>query len=281
MVGLARLESGILRDRMCTDQPGYGANQQPSSCHAHSLLSLLAEGVGRNAALLGAAPAARSHVSGGACSLLFEPHPATGHLHVTSGAGIDVLPIGSWHPAGRRRRRCLPRSFAKRVAVAVPHLSEQMPQLHDRCSERATRILLPLDDDSRRFGLLAVGMPSHACQTAPARFRTATYLPASCWRSNSLGFGSAKNSSATSAICSNSFADQLAATLDLAHALEPLCVASTRLFAADRTTVWLYDRESRSARAARSSSDVSYPATRSVGAQPTIRSLPRRLRCGR
>jgi hypothetical protein len=47
-----------------------------------------------------------------------------------------------------------------------------MPQLHDRLGA-GEAILLPLENDSRRFGLLAVGMPSDA-GTAPARFRSAT-----------------------------------------------------------------------------------------------------------
>ena len=171
MAGLARLESvSAGPDVHLTNQ-----GMEPISSPAHApaqLLSLLVEGVGRNAAL---SVLQRASPSRGACSLLSTPTYA-GHLHATSGAGIEGLPSGSWHPDGREGAR-LARSFAKRVAVPVPHLSEQMPQLHDRLGT-SEAILLPLENDSRRFGLLAVGMPSHAHDGAGA-LQGSACLPAS------------------------------------------------------------------------------------------------------
>jgi len=238
----------------------------PTGAPASSLLSLLADGVGRNAALSVLHQRALL-VSGGACSLLFEPHPATGHLHATSGAGIEVLPPGAWHPDGPEGA-LLARSFAKRVAVSVPHLSEEMPQLGDRLGTNEA-ILLPLENDSRRFGLLAVGMPSDARNGASAI--QVSDVPAGFILTLELSrLRQREEFERDIRDLLETFTANLAATLDLARALEPLCVATTRLFAADRTTVWLYDRESR-ALVPHASSDVSYTAsTESVRADDPV-----------
>ena len=93
-----------------------------------SLLSMLADGGGRHATL-----AVLHHralqVTGGTCSLLFEPHPANGHMHVTSGAGIDALPIDPRRPTGAEAA-LLATIFADRVAAPAGRVAEEMPQLH-------------------------------------------------------------------------------------------------------------------------------------------------------
>jgi signal transduction histidine kinase len=217
---------------------------------------MLADGGGRHATL-----AVLHHralqVTGGSCSLLFEPHPASGHLHVTSGAGIDALPIDPWQPGGGEAA-LLAKIFADRIAAPLARLAEDMPQLHLLLRAPAA-FLLPLASDTRRFGLLAVGVADATAQAAgplhesdvPAGFLLALELSRLRQREE---FEHDVRDLLTS------FADRLAGTLDLAHALEPLCVASTRLFAGDRTTVWLHDRESRRL-VPLSSSDVSYLPT--------------------
>ena len=228
----------------------------PTGAPARSLLSLLAEGASRNAALSALHQRALL-ISGGSCSLLFEPHPATGQLHATSGSGIDFLPTGAWHPDGREGA-LLSQAFSKRSVVPVSRLEEQMPQLYERLSSSSEVILLPLENDSRRFGLLAVGMPSDARGGAGALERSDVTaglilaLELSRLRQREEFERDVRDLLET-------FAGHLATTLDLARALEPLCVATTRLFAADRTTVWLYDRVSRSL-VPHASSDASYAA---------------------
>ena len=228
----------------------------PTGAPARSFLSLLAEGAGRNAALSVLHQRALL-ISGGACSLLFEPHPATGHLHATSGSGIDALPNGSWHPDGREGA-LLAQSFTTRAVVPVSYLADQMPQLYERLST-GEAILLPLENDSRRFGLLAVGVPTDARDGARALEGSDVgagfilALELSRLRQREEFERDIRDLLET-------FAGHLATTLDLARALEPLCVATTRLFAADRTTVWLHDRVSRSL-VPHASSDASYTAS--------------------
>ena len=228
----------------------------PTGAPARSFLSLLAEGAGRNAALSVLHQRALL-ISGGACSLLFEPHPATGHLHATSGSGIDALPNGSWHPDGREGA-LLAQSFTTRAVVPVSYLADQMPQLYERLST-GEAILLPLENDSRRFGLLAVGVPTdardggRALEGSDVGAGFILALELSRLRQREEFERDIRDLLET-------FAGHLATTLDLARALEPLCVATTRLFAADRTTVWLHDRVSRSL-VPHASSDASYTAS--------------------
>lgn len=209
---------------------------------AHSLLTLLAEGGSRHAALSLLHQQALQ-VTGGTASLLFEQHPASGLLQATSGSGVDDLPTDAWRPRGDESA-LVGEAFGTRRAVAVSGLAAKMPLLHQRLgSERA--ILLPLLKDTQRVGLLVIGMPPGTLldvadlerSDVPAGFLLALELARLRQREEFEHDVRA---------LLDAFAVRLSSSLDLAGALEPLCDAATQLFAADRTTVWLYERETRS-----------------------------------
>ncbi len=208
----------------------------------HTLLTLLADGGSRHATMSLLHQQALQ-VAGGTASLLFEQHPASGLLQATSGSGIEDLPTEAWRPRGDEAA-LIGESFGTRRAIAVTGLALKMPLLHERLgSDRA--VLLPLLKDTQRVGLLVIGMPHGALldvtdlerSDVPAGFLLALELARLRQREDFEHDVRA---------LLDAFSVRLSSSLDLAGALEPLCEAATNLFAADRTTVWIYERDSRS-----------------------------------
>ena len=209
---------------------------------AHSLLTLLAEGGSRHATL------SRLHqqalqVTGGTSSILFEPHPASGLLQATSGSGIEELPTEAWRPRGDEAA-LIGESFGSRRAVAVTGLALKMPLLRKRLgADRA--VLLPLLTDTQRVGLLVIGMPAGAPHDVADLERSE--LPAAFLLALELArLRQREEFEHDVRALLDAFSVRLWSSLDLPGALEPLCAAATNLFAADRTTVWIYERDSRS-----------------------------------
>ncbi len=221
----------------------------------HALLSLLTDPRGRHAALALLHRRALD-VTGGTASLLFEPHPATGHLQVTSGDGLDALPLDPWQVDGPSAT-LLARMFADGASVFVPALADLMPALAERIRTSAG-VLLPLQADGRRLGLLAIGVP--AAEPAAAEALDLSEVPAGLLLALDLArLRQRDDFERDIRDLLDTFISQLAGRLDPAPPLETLCLAATRLFAADRTTVWMLDRDTR-ALVPIASSDAGYPA---------------------
>lgn len=232
----------------------------------HSLLTLLADGGGRTAAISLLHQRALQ-VSGGSVSLLFEPHPASGRMQATSGAGVDSLPTVPWEPA-RGEAAIVARAFGERGAVAVTDVAGQMPALHAQVGT-AGAVLVPLVADSRRIGLLAVGLAAGVPQAVTAL--NASDVPPGFLVALELSRLRQRNEFEQDVrTLLDTFAERLSSALDLAEALGPLCVAVTRLFGADRTTVWLYEREQRALVALASSDPVLLAERASVRADDPV-----------
>lgn len=177
-------------------------------------------------------------------------------MQATSGEGLDDLSVEPWHPSGREAT-LVAQAFARRSALRVAAFADQMPLLFGRL-RTAGVILLPLVTDSRRVGLLAIGTPAdapdgvHALDRSDVAAGVLVALEVSRLRQREAFEGDLRE-------LLDALAERLAVTMDLATAVEPLCSSATRLFAADRTTVWLYDRDARSLRPL-ASSDPVFPA---------------------
>ena len=174
-------------------------------------------------------------------------------MQATSGAGLDGLPVEPWHAAGREAT-LVAQAFAQRSALHVAAFADEMPLLFDRL-RTACAILLPLVIDARRVGMLAIGTPTVAPDGAVALDRSD--VPAGfvlALEVSRLRQREAFEDDIRELL--DAFAARLAVTMNLATAVEPLCASATRLFAADRTTVWLYDRDARSLRPLASSDPV-------------------------
>ena len=181
--------------------------------------------------------------TGGSRSLLFEPNPASGDLQATSGIGLDELPNEAWRPTGDEAT-FVSHAFAGRAALAVEDVADVLPSLHARLRTDSA-ILVPLVSETRRVGLLAIGLPSGA-HLGTVGLERSDVLPGFVLALELSRLRQREEFEREIRDLLDLFSEQLASTLDLSRALEPLCVSATRLFAADRTTVWLHDRESRS-----------------------------------
>jgi PAS domain-containing protein len=218
---------------------------EPSSSAArigvHSLLSLLAEGRGRHAAL-SVLHERTLQVPGGRTSVLFEPHPTTGQLHPTSGAGLDLLALEPW-VVDKSESTLVARAFTHLTPVAIADPATELPQLHLQLGT-AHAVLLALTADDRRLGLLGVGVTGDPEQAAavlgasevPGGFTLALEL-------TRLRQRDAFERDMRELL--DDFTQQVSATLDVQAALPKMCDTAARLFGADRMTVWLHDRVSR------------------------------------
>jgi signal transduction histidine kinase len=228
------------RNRRLT-RPDPGSTSGGAGTAQRPLTSLLAHG--RNATDL--LPHLHQHAldaTGGVCSLLFQQNPRNGILQATSGFGLDVLRADPWVP-GADEEALVANAFARITPTLVADANRQMPDLSARLSASAA-LLLPLVRDGERVGLLAVGFasapsasqfPGEAAEAADA-FMTALELIHLREREELLRDVRA---------LLDEFSTSLSATLNLSTGLDLFCHGANRLFAADRTSVWIHDRRAR------------------------------------
>jgi GAF domain-containing protein len=222
-------------------RPAPGSTSAEAGTAARPLASLLANG--RKATDL--LPQLHQHAldaTGGVCSLLFQQNPGNGTLQATSGFGLDELRTDPWIP-GAEEAALVVAAFERRAPTLVADADRQMPDLSARLNTPAT-LLLPLLRDEERVGLLAVGFvsppptsqfPGDAGEAADA-FVTALELIQLRGREELLRDVRA---------LLDEFAASLSATLNLSSGLDIFCHGANRLFAADRTSVWIHDRRAR------------------------------------
>ena len=181
-------------------------------------------------------------VTGGSCSLLFQHNPRTGGLQATSGFGLEGLKTDPWMP-GPDETAIVADAFARRVPTMVADAVRQTPDLAARLESRAA-LLLPLVRRGERVGLLAVGfahppaaadVDGNAVEAADA-FMTALEL---------FHLRQAEELQRDVRALLEEFTGSLSATLNLAAGLDIFCHGANRLFAADRTSVWIHDRRAR------------------------------------
>jgi PAS domain S-box-containing protein len=222
-------------------RPAPGSTAGEAGTAPRPLASLLANG--RKATDL--LPHLHQHAldaTGGVCSLLFQQNPRNGMLQATSGFGLDELRTDAWVP-GADEAALVVAAFERRAPTLVADADRQMPDLSARLNTPAA-LLLPLTRDEERVGLLAVGFvsppptsqfPGDAAEAADA-FVAALELIQLRGREELLR-------DVRSLL--DEFAASLSATLNLSSGLDIFCHGANRLFAADRTSVWIHDRRAR------------------------------------
>ncbi len=221
--------------------PRETRNRPASSTASRPLASLLAHSTTPNELL----PHLHQHaldVTRGSCSLLFQHNPRTGGLQATSGFGLDTLRTDPWLP-GPDEATLVADAFARRVPTLVADTTRQTPDLAARL-ETGAALLLPLVRRGERVGLLVVGFdhPPSAADVdgdvveAADLFMTALEL-------FHLRQGEELQRDVRALL--EEFTASLSATLNLAAGLDIFCHGANRLFAADRTSVWILDRRAR------------------------------------
>jgi PAS domain S-box-containing protein len=221
--------------------PPAAGSDNGAQTAALPLASLLARGATPNDLL----PHLHQHVldaTGGSCSLLFQHNPRNSELQATSGFGLEALRTDPWLP-GASEAALVAEAFARRLPTMVPDAVQQMPDLAGRLNTQSA-LLLPLVRATDTVGLLAVGFeaPPSASTVGDAAIEAAdTFMTAL----ELFHLRQAADLQRDVRALLEEFTASLSATLNLAAGLDIFCHGANRLFAADRTSVWVHDRRAR------------------------------------
>ena len=179
-------------------------------------------------------------VTGGACSLLFQHNPRNGLLHATSGFHVDALRTDAWMPAPDESA-LVAGAFDHGVPTLVADADHQMPDIAARLGTPAV-LVLPLLRGSDRVGLLAIGYAG-----APEAFAVDAMPVADAFVASLelIHLRQREQLQRDLTALLDEFSTSVSATLALSAGLDILCRGANRLFAADRTTVWIHERRSR------------------------------------
>ena len=206
---------------------------------ARPLITLLA----RSPQLVDVLPHLHQHaleVTGGSCSVLFEHNPRNQGLQATSGFGLDELLPDPW-AGSPSEQAVVDDAFDRNRPTFVPDLDRQMPDLARRLGAVSGALLLPLVQGTRRIGLFAVGFRTPAGGrhdwdgAAEIADGLVTTLELFRFRRNEEFQRELRELLAE-------VATSLSSSLNVAAGLDSFCDRANRLFAADRTSVWLHDR---------------------------------------
>ena len=181
-------------------------------------------------------------VTGGTCSLLFEHNPRNGALQATSGFGLDAL---STEPltSGPDESATIAAAFTRSTPTLVADADRQAPDLASRLQTQSA-LLLPLVAGADRVGLLAIGFarpPSESAVTSEAAQVGDAFLGAL----ELFRLRQREELQRDLRDLLAEFSESLSATLNLAAGLDIFCHGASRLFGADRTSVWIHDRRAR------------------------------------
>ena len=163
-------------------------------------------------------------------------------MHAISGYGLDALSTDPWLPAPPETA-LVTGAFSRQAPTLVTDAQRQAPELFARLGYRSV-LLAPLAHGAERLGLLAI-----ALQQPP----TGGDLTGDLSQTGD-GFVAAlelfrlrQNDALQREIrrLLEEFAAILGTTLNLNEALHAFCRGTNRLFGADRTSVWVYERRDR------------------------------------
>jgi PAS domain S-box-containing protein len=183
-----------------------------------------------------------TEATGGSCSLLFELNPRDGMMQATSGFGVDALRTDPWTPEPDEAA-LIATTFTRSSPILVSDAGRQLPDLASRLDAPAA-LLLPLSKGTERMGLLAVGFsapPTEAAVSAGATQVADVFVCAL----ELFRLRQREELQRDLRELLAEFTGSLAATLNLAAGLDLFCHGATRLFGADRTSVWIHDRRAR------------------------------------
>ncbi len=192
--------------------------------------------------------------AGGFCSVLLQFDPRTSRLRATSAYGLDHLPIELWADSAAETRLV---DLTFRDGGPVLFSADQVPDLQLVLRSESV-LLVPLSRLQERVGVLAIGRSSDPASAKVyeeaegvghafvlALDRTRAQRDAELQRDlRSL---------------LHEFSRTVNSSLKLVTGLGTFCEGANRLFAADRTSVWMHDRQAREM-VLQGSSDAAYLA---------------------
>jgi PAS domain S-box-containing protein len=179
--------------------------------------------------------------SGGDSILLFESNPRSGVLHATAGYGLDDLRLDAW-TASDEETQLVTGALRENLPTFIADLEREMPELSERL-ERSAGLLVPLVQNGDTVGLLAIGFSNPGALTS---FDELTDLQdAFVVTLELLRLRRSDDLQSQVRDLLDDFNRSLSASLNLGEALEHFCAGANRLFAADRTSIWIHDRRAR------------------------------------
>jgi signal transduction histidine kinase len=188
-------------------------------------------------------PALHEHaleVTGGSCAILFQHNPRNGMLHATSGYCLHSLRAEAWTP-DESESSLVEGTFDTRSALLVAEADRLTPDLAARLDAPAA-VLIPLVRDGDRVGLVAIGFrdapPLEIAEVEPVADAYVAALELTHLRQR-------EQLQRDVIALLDGFSTSLTATSSLATSLSDLCQGANRLFAADRTSAWIYERRKR------------------------------------
>ncbi|MSO45454.1 MAG: hypothetical protein EXQ59_01620 [Acidobacteria bacterium] len=232
--------------RLTRAATGTGGDSAAAAPVNRPLVSLLAHAP----RLIDLLPPLHQHAldsTGGTCSLLFEFNPRSGVLQATSGFGLADLLTDPWAP-DLDEAALVSDAFARHEPVLVGDLERQMPDLAQRLGKAAV-LLVPLARGPLRLGLLAVGLASatmpDGAEGEPSPSGIGEVADAFVAALEVFRLRQKDDMQHDLRELLDEFDGRLSATLNLSAALETFCHGVNRLFGADRTSAWIYDRRGR------------------------------------
>jgi two-component system, NtrC family, sensor kinase len=222
-------------------RPANGASSAEAPDAPRPVISVLA----RTSRLIDLLPRLHQHAidtTHGNCTLLFEQNPRNGVLQATSGFGLDTLRADPWLPA-QAEADLTNAAFARDTPTLVADADRQMPDLSSRLGMPAA-LLLPLARGAERVGLLAVGF-AHAPAERIVAADAAQVADAFVAALELCRLRQRDEIQRDLRGLLSEFSERLAGSLNLSAALDLFCHSASRLFGADRMSVWIHDRRAR------------------------------------
>ena len=187
---------------------------------------------------------------GGKAAILFQFDRERDWLQATSGFAVNELPTQPW-----RGHAFPPPIFQDPAPLFVPDLQPAVPGLAEYLGCTAA-VLVPLAQRQEPIGVLVIGCAEPSLEQMQKVASVGHAFVVALERTRSSGDAGLQRDLRALV---QEFSRAITSSLNMTPGLEALCAGASRLFAANRTSVWLHDRRERMLFLA-ASSDVMYMA---------------------
>jgi signal transduction histidine kinase len=187
---------------------------------------------------------------GGRASILFQFDRERDWLQATSGFAVNELPTQPW-----RGHAFPPPIFQDPAPLFIPDLHRAVPGLSEYLGSTSA-VLVPLAQRQEPIGVLVVGSAEPLLEQMQDVTTVGHAFVVALERTRSTGDAGLQRDLRALV---QEFSRAITSSLNMTPGLEALCAGASRLFAANRTSVWLHDRRARVVFLA-ASSDVMYMA---------------------
>jgi PAS domain S-box-containing protein len=198
-------------------------------------------------------PALHNHAVaavGGQTAIVFQFDRERNWLQATSGFAVDELPTQPW------RGDAFPSPiFQDPAPLFVPDLQRAVAGLPEYLGSTSA-VLVPLAQRQEPIGVLVVGCAQPSLEQMQDVASVGHAFVVALERTRSSGDAGLQRDLRALV---QEFSRAITSSLNMSPGLEALCAGASRLFAANRTSVWLHDRRERVVFLA-ASSDVMYMA---------------------